>query len=459
MFGPNKLCASMRHCVCSKYAAVSIIILFSLPSLRGQVFLPSNYNSTTSKTFGIQEAIDAASAAGGGTVEIGPGTFAFNPRRGRSALLIRSHVHIVGSGIDTTSLKLSSGSGSPASLIANANYLNPDFTVPDHDMTIEGLTLDGNAEGQVLADTVLTSKLAGHGMEMAYLESVVAIQPFSILCVDPGPNQEIVAPIQITKYGFESYFFQPHPAGAKVFVLEHQVMGVALIGSEDVTLTNLRIQNTSMDGIIISNTISPLHLNRTYTQRILIQNSEFLRCHRNGISVVDGNNITIQANKFQFISGNPGDAIDVEPDHTQEHGSNITISGNVIEDCFAGIQLCLVLNGPSPENAWGEVVVGNTIRRTKVASGILLYDNPAAPTLESNVISACAGGGILIIGAVGARIIQNVIYTLDSCKWGIWFDDQTIPSLDIYFSCNTIYLLDLSSGASSLCSSGPSCGI
>ncbi len=459
MVGPNEWRASMRRLVCSKYAAVSIMILFSLPSLRGQVFQAADYNSKTSKTFGIQEAIDAASAAGGGTVEIGPGTFTLDPREKSSAILIRSHVRIVGSGVDTTFLKLKSGSKKPDSLIANANYQNPDFTAPDHEMSIEGLTLDGNTEGQVVAGTVLTSKLSGLGLEMAYLGSVVAIVRYSVLCVDPGPNQEIVTPLQITKYGFTSYFFRPHSVGAKVLVLDYQLMGVALIGAEDVTLKDLRIQNISMDGVFICNTIRPGHLNHTYSQRIIIQNNEFLRCHRNGISVVDGNEIYIQSNTFRFITGNPGQAIDVEPDHVQEHGSNITISGNVIEDCFGGIQLCLHLNGPSPENSWGEVVQGNVIRRAKVGAGILLYENRAAPTVVSNEISGCAWGGIVLVGTAGARIMQNVIYALGDCKWGIWSTDGSTPSVDNYLSCNTIYLLDVVSGASSLCgSSDPSCG-
>jgi hypothetical protein len=450
----------------ARYAFVLIMISLTVPSLMGQVFEASDYNSGTSNTYGIQEAIDAASAAGGGTVEIGPGAFTLNPRNGTAAILIRPHVRLVGSGVDKTILKLTNGSKQPVSLIANANYRNPDAAAPDRDMTLEAFTLDANAEGQVVGKTVLQSNISGLGLEEALVKSPTAVKYLSVLCVDPGPNQEIVTAAQITQGGFKGYFFRPHSAGAQVLVLVYRLYAIALIGAQDVTVRGMRIRNVPLDGVYISNTVSLgttanyywYHQYETYSQRIVVQNTEFLRCYRNGVSVVNGSDIHIVGNTFRFITGAPGAAVDVEPDRVEAHASNIEIRDNVIEDCYFGIMLALHNNGPTSENSWGQEVVGNVIRRVKVGCGILLSENRAAPTVTSNEIHEAAWGGIVIVGTTGARVVQNVVYALRNCRTGIWVVDGSMPSVDNYIACNKVFLLDPISGSSSPCGSDPLCG-
>jgi hypothetical protein len=334
-------------------------------------------------------------------------------------------------------------------------------------MALEGFTLDANAERQVVGKTVLQSNISGRGLEQGLVKSPTAVKYLSVLCVDPGPNQEIVTAVQITKGGFMGYFFRPHSAGAQVLVLVYRLYAIALIGAQDVTVRGMRIRNVPLDGVYVSNTARLgttanyywYHQYETYSQRIVVQNTEFLRCYRNGVSVVNGSDIHIVGNTFRFITGAPGAAVDVEPDRVEAHASNIEIRDNVIEDCYFGIMLALQNNGPTSENSWGQEVVGNVIRRAKVGCGILLYENRAAPTVTSNEIHEAASGGIVIVGTTGARVVQNVVYAFGSCDAGIREVDGSVPSVDNYITCNKVFLLDPISGSSSPCGSDPLCGI
>jgi len=113
------------------------------PSL-GLADSPGTFGPATpgSRTSGVQEAIDASSAAGGGVVQILPGTYPV-----RSQLVFRSNVCVWGFG----------------AVLLNAGNLPAPFASPPGEVIsaarLEGLTLDG---GHVGNQVVLTLTSAQH---------------------------------------------------------------------------------------------------------------------------------------------------------------------------------------------------------------------------------------------------------------------------------------------------------
>src|SRR5690349_9090504 len=91
------------YCDCAVRNIVFFATLFTVChlSLQGQTFSPTSYQKGSS-TAGIQEAIDAASKAGGGTVQIPAGTYILHAAAGRPAIVLRSRVSVVGSGPEST---------------------------------------------------------------------------------------------------------------------------------------------------------------------------------------------------------------------------------------------------------------------------------------------------------------------------------------------------------------------
>ena len=97
----------------------------------------------TDDTAAIQAAIDAASAAGGGTVEMSVGTYivsaGLEPSDG--CLMLKSNVTLNGAGMGETVIKLQDGSDTKVTGIVRSAYGEE-----THDFGMKNLTLDGNRE-------------------------------------------------------------------------------------------------------------------------------------------------------------------------------------------------------------------------------------------------------------------------------------------------------------------------
>lgn len=386
-------CYSAVRCI----AFLSVIFIIFQPSLRGQTFNPAAYQAQ-SKTAGIQEAVDAAAKAGGGTVQIPAGTFVLHATAGRPAIVLRSRVSVVGAGADNTILKLEGNSKTFPAVMANQNYGNPDAAEPDHDITLEGFTIDVAASDQVVREIQLAAAIPVAGEQEAFLNSMQGVTIDSVLRVDPGPNEEIVPAFKASTGSFRAFFLRTHPAGAKVVVLVTRLHGLTLVGAHNVTLQNVTIQNAPMDGIYLTNTVTPGAMYHTYCQRISVRHCNFVACHRNGISVIDAEDVTIADNNFRDITGDPGSPVDIEPNSPEQHGNRISIANNHVERCFRGISLSLQFSGPTSENFRGETVSGNTIEGTLYGWGIYVLWQQAGAIVSGNTIGRPAGDGILVVG-------------------------------------------------------------
>src|SRR5437763_250083 len=214
--------------------AVALFVI-SQADVYGQTFKAATFQSG-SKTGGIQEAIDSAAKAGGGKVEIPAGTFILHADPARPAIVLRSRVTLLGAGQDKTILKLEANSKAQPAVMANEHYADPDAADPDHDITLNGFTIDVAAADQVLQETQLASGISLAGLQPIVLQSMEGVGVRSVLRVDPGPDEEIIPILGVSSGNLYAFFMHPHPAGAKVMQLVYRLYGLALVGTHNVTI-------------------------------------------------------------------------------------------------------------------------------------------------------------------------------------------------------------------------------
>lgn len=116
-----------------------------------QVFDIRDYGAkgdgVTGDTQAIQQAINAANAAGGGRVVIPEGTFVVADADGDgSALVLRNGVELTGSGRAASTLTLADGASGSLALLAVGS-------ASSHDISVSNLNLDGNRTGSSAAVT------------------------------------------------------------------------------------------------------------------------------------------------------------------------------------------------------------------------------------------------------------------------------------------------------------------
>jgi len=399
----------LRSGIC--HAAIFCGLSVVQPSLRGQTFKPESYRAN-SKTAGIQEAIDAAAKAGVGTVQIPSGTFTLRATPGHPAILLRSRVTLAGAGPEKTILKLEPNAKAYPSVMVNQNYANPDAAEPDHDITLRGFTLDASASDQVVRETQLARAIPVAGEQEIALESAEGVGPGSVLRIDPGPNEEIVPIFQSSSAGFRVPLLRSHPRGGGVVLLVSRLHGLALVGAHNVTVQNVTTQNAPMDGIYLSNTVDPVQ-HHTYCQKITIDHCNVIANHRNGISVVDGDDVTIVSNNLREMTG--GSAVDIEPNHPEQHGNRIAIRNNVAFRCYNGMSLSLQFSGPASQNFQGEIATGNKIVGMLFGPGVYVLLQRAGATISGNIIEDPAAEGILLWGTSQVQVTNNVITNPGHC--------------------------------------------
>lgn len=117
--------------------------------------------------------------------------------------------------------------------------------------------------------------------------------------------------------------------------------GIELKGAKNIKLYNLKIEETTGDGIFISSFTKTNGRIET-SENIDIYNNNIYDCRRQGISITCGKNINIYDNEIHDIDGTkPGATIDLEPANDKQIVENVKIYRNKLynEDKNACLQV------------------------------------------------------------------------------------------------------------------------
>ena len=101
--------------------------------------------------------------------------------------------------------------------------------------------------------------------------------------------------------------------------------GIDIRGSKNIEIRNVKITNTTGDGIYISKT------SKYTTEDVLINSCYISDCRRQGITIISGKNIEIANCEICDIQGtNPQSGICIESNYSDEYTDNIKIHDNII---------------------------------------------------------------------------------------------------------------------------------
>lgn len=330
-------------------------------------------NGTTDDTLAIQAAIDAAYAAGGGTVVIVDGTYLTgNPFTDANSDNVDDD--------PTTRVPIQLKSGVRVVIMAGAtvraqtgNWLSRGVFegVEQQDVVIEGA---GTIDGQRAAN-------AGGRIFGIYLKSVQRFAVRGLRIVNMPANEN---PGHSNDAGL----------GGDAVVLAYASQ-TAIVPCRDGVVEGLYIDNVE----------------------------------RSGISPISAERVTIRDNSIRNIDGiNPGSAIDLEPDVANGTIRDITIQGNHIENCEWGI----IVNGNGPRDV---TVSGNTLRAMRnspiyvratdvVVSGNTIFDwagrgiwvyngstgvTVNGNTLEGSYTNTAQRAAIAVTDASDVSIVGNTV--------------------------------------------------
>lgn len=226
---------------------------------------------------------------------------------------------------------------------------------------------------------------------------------------------------------------------------------IGIYGVHDAEVYNVRFVNLSGDGIYVSST-SQSYTNTFYRAtnvRIYGNHFEGTQQNRNGISVIDAENVTISGNTFYKMTSSvqPG-AIDLEPNFTDQKIRNVTISGNIFEQSGnRGVQFYniysaagtfdgLTITGNTFNDntlfdiyglSWANVTISGNVHRTSLSRAIEV-DGTSTLTISGESIFFPQSSAIHIVhGGAGVNIVGNTI--ISPGGHGIWLDDVDNPNV------------------------------
>lgn len=165
---------------------------------------------------------------------------------------------------------------------------------------------------------------------------------------------------------------------------------IQIMSSNDIGLTNVHCVNNVCDGILIG-AWDPYDI-ETHCSNIRLHRLSILKTARNGISIINGNDIVVENSLFTNCSGlSPESGIDIESDEDTDFPSNSNI--RIVNNTF------------SNNNQWGVMVSQK--------------GNPENIEIRNNNIVSC-GYGIFISSILTSVINNNVrggIYGVQSVRY------------------------------------------
>ncbi len=251
-------------------------------------------NGSTDDKLAIQQAIDAAHEAGGGTVYIPEGTYIVsgNHKASYGAILLRDNVTLEGAGMGKTIIKLADGWDHKVTGIIRTKSaeINENITVRD-------LTIDGNMQntkGEV--DGFFTGVTPG----VAKADQNILVERVEIHSVSRygfDPHEQTV--------GLTIRDSVAHHNGYDGFTIDFQSFGSLInnisyangrhgfnvvTGSHDMTLLNNVAYDNGAEGLVIQRGSD----DRDLTNNIYVEGGSFYNNGRNGVLVKISTDVTVK---------------------------------------------------------------------------------------------------------------------------------------------------------------------
>jgi hypothetical protein len=305
----------------------------------------------------IQGAIEYVATRGGGTVEVGPGTYLLH-----NSVRLRSHVRLLGSGPETLLQK------------------TPSVTVPlteDTDWYDNRVTVSDASAFRVGGGVLLDGKCPHSGVPQVTIHTILAIEGNTLILKAQARGGD-------------------HPAHVGNFWLGHEPTASTLYSMvtgnwvEDVEVAHLRV-----DG----NRGQCAYLNGNYAGAVYFQDSAGVRLHDLQVGNIDGDglsfqvahDVTIERSLFhdatQGIHAGSGAQRPIIRENRIEritsHGlvwcwgvRHGVAEGNAIEDCGSAISI--------GHRDTDNVMRGNAIRRCR--TGLVYRNDPTHQAAHRNIV-------------------------------------------------------------------------
>lgn len=206
--------------------------------------------------------------------------------------------------------------------------------------------------------------------------------------------------------------------------------GISVFGSENVYISGITIKDVQGDGVDIS----------LGNKDIFIKDITIDHYYRNGISIVDGDNIRVESVLVSNGGGvEPYAAIDVEPDEGN-HISNVTIKNLRINNCGVGIA------GYVPQNASVNNVSYERIRMSGVSICCMNSANFLNLTIKDVAVENCAKD-VQVMRFIGNEHLTfsdvKIYASNNKAKFPFYLDSQNILFKNCLFVCPQLFSFHL----------------
>ena len=341
----------------------------------------------------LQKLLDAAAAAGGGTVQLKPGVY-YTCR----PLILGSNVHLRGAGRGATVIRGGTLSGMTidnafvAASIATVGTNNTSIT----DLTLDHVTCSRNANGIAFMPTGLSSS-----DNQTYDGTV--------------PTNGLVERVQVLgASGFHNYMIW-NLKGQHMKISDnwldgnsdedgHQE-GIESFGGHDVVITNNSVKNVGGAGI----NLGSAGITDSETVGLFVANN-YVTVSTTGINLGTSEGNGGQSNSHTHIRGNVL--------------TDLRHSGISIGVMTSTLERDLQIVGNTIRNVTGTLATGIELRTNGVA--IIETDAVVATTIDSNHVDNVTGQnafGIAVVGYPNARVLNNTI--VDTSNEGIYAHDAS----------------------------------
>ena len=210
--------------------------------------------------------------------------------------------------------------------------------------------------------------------------------------------------------------------------------GICVFASENVILSGVTIKDVQGDGVVVSKN----------NKNVKITNMAIERYHRNGISIIDGEDIQVRRITVRNGGGTePFAAIDVEPNECDSI-YNVSIKHLYIYDCGVGIA------GYVPKNAIADNIYYDDVRMSGITRCCMNSANFSHLTINNVVVENCKDD-VQIMRFIGDEHLSLNKVTVDArnnkAKYPFYIDSAETVFKDCSLNCPQLFSFHLANAS------------